>query len=236
MLERPLQLALALALVLLPLAALAGELSDADLSAAEKGDPAAQFKVFEAYLEKDGCDYFGKGMDWLRKSAESGYLPAQTRYGAYLIAGNDRDSRQKGQALLERSAAQGDADAEYWLGIHLLNNATGDDAFLEAKTWLEKAARQGHGEAARKLRDIAETTTSQAEVVEEYMAAEAGDTEKQIKIARRYALGDGVAQNLDEAARWCARAAEEGLATASWKHGQPARIGSLGFHDSNLLQ
>lgn len=236
MLEKPLQIALALALVLIPLAALAGELTDADLSAAEKGDPAAQFKVFEAYLEKEGCDYFGKGMDWLRKSAESGYPPAQTRYGAYLIAGNDRENRQKGQALLELSAAQGDADAEYWLGIHLLNNATDGDARREAKAWLEKAARRGHGEAARKLRDIAETAISQTGVVEEYMAAEAGDTGKQIKIARRYALGDGVEQNLDEAARWCARAAEEGLTTAGWKRGQPERLGSVGFRGNDLLQ
>ena len=47
-------------------------------TAAESGDPEAQYRIGKLYLTSDGAqrDYM-KALEWFRKAAEQGYAPAE---------------------------------------------------------------------------------------------------------------------------------------------------------------
>jgi TPR repeat protein len=55
--------------------------------------------------------------------------------------------------------------------------------------------------------------------------AEKGNAEAQLKLAQMYQEGKGVAQNLQEAFKWCRKAAEQGLAQAQLLLGQMYETG-----------
>ena len=54
------------------------------------------------------------------------------------------------------------------------------------------------------------------EIVELSKAAERGDADAQCRLGLRNLLGDGMAKNFDEAAKWFLKAAEQGHPLAQW--------------------
>ncbi|HCU05443.1 MAG TPA: hypothetical protein DIC51_03975, partial [Coxiellaceae bacterium] len=97
-------------------------------------------------------------------------------------------------AALTRLANEGNANVQYFLGAtyyHRQNN------FLEATKWCMKAAEQGHEQARS------------------YLLTARFSQEIYLRIAHRYEQGEGVRQNVDQAAIFYAKAGEVGDQNAS---------------------
>jgi hypothetical protein len=106
---------------------------------------------------------------------------------------------------LEQRATQGDADAQYKLGVLYMKGEGGPQVDTEAAQWFGKAAEQGHVDAQLALMysvglgiqdDLTETVKWYRE------AAEQGDAEAQITLALMYYNGLGVPQSEVIAYQW----------------------------------
>jgi TPR repeat protein len=116
---------------------------------------------------------------WMMKSAEQGYIPAETMIGAtYLdnhLTGpvpNYADSER----WLRLAATQGDSEAELWLGLGYDRGYFGRTDYHESLNWLRKSAAQGLPDA-------------------------------QFALAQMYEDGHGVTKSDEDAAHWYRRAA-----------------------------
>jgi TPR repeat protein len=123
-------------------------------------------------------------------------------------------------------AENGDAEAQYTLGMMFLN---GD--YTEAAKWLRKAAEQGIAEAQFNLGvmyykgqgiplDYAEAENWLRK------AAEQGHAEAQFKLGEAYITVPGIPQDKAEAVKWYRKAAEQGHAAAQSTLGLLYRVGS----------
>jgi len=116
------------------------------LSQAQSGDREAQYWVGLAYESgKPIPKNLPLSHQWLLKSAEQGYAPAQATVGLmYLNKGGDYG---KADMWLRRAAVQGDAEAQFWLGAAYEQGRIGSPDYAEALNWIGKAADQGHPDA-----------------------------------------------------------------------------------------
>ena len=97
-----------------------------------------------------------RGAEWLRKSAEQGYAPAQySLAGCYLNGtGIERDAA-KGVEWLRKAAAQDEMHALYELANRYLDGRDGVEKDRdEAVNLYRKAAEQGHVDAKHILRRL----------------------------------------------------------------------------------
>ena len=136
-------------------------------------------------------------------------------------------------AKLRTDAEQGDADAQYSLGIKYwgLYDSTPVEDQREAVRWFRRAAEQGHVRAQKHLVDALYTLGSayefgfrvekdEREAVRWYqMAAEQGHAEAQYSLGDAYKYGRGVEKDQREAVRWYRMAAEQGHTNAQFNLG-----------------
>ena len=109
-------------------------------------------------------------------------------------------------------AEQGDAAAQFTLGVMYADGrgVSQDDA--EAVRWYRLAADQGNADAQYNL---GVRSQDDAEAVRWYrLAADQGDAGAQNNLGARYGNGKGVPQDDAEAVRWYRLAADQGNATA----------------------
>ena len=118
-----------------------------------------------------------------------------------------------------RAAEQGDAEAQFKLGVSYANGEGVGEDDGEAAKWYRKAAEQGHAEAQFKLGvsygngwGVAKDEQEAAKWYRK--AAEQGHAEAQFKLGVRYANGEGVREDDGEAVKWYRKAAEQGHALA----------------------
>ncbi|MGZ5044937.1 MAG: J domain-containing protein [Methylobacter sp.] len=130
----------------------------------------------------------------------------------------------KALPLYLQLAEQGNAEAQFQLGLTYASpqGITKDDK--QAADWLSKAAEQGHREAQTKLgfmyaagKGVAQNYNSA--VYWCYKAAEQGDAIAQFNLGLMYAKGQGVAQDNSLAVSWYSKAAEQGDAHAQYNLG-----------------
>jgi len=149
-------------------------------SEAQAGDREAQYWL--GLLYRDGGKFVPrdseKFADWLNKSAEQGYAPAQRILEGFTmnLSGTNRDPVGNEMYLL-RGAEQGNADSQFWLGVSYEQNWFGTTDVKEAANWYRKAAEQGQPDA-------------------------------QTSLGMLYEYGDGVEQDYAVAAEWYRKAAE----------------------------
>lgn len=115
-------------------------------SKAKSGDEEAQYWL--ALINSEGR-LIPKNQDaareWMLKSAEQGYAPAQEGMaGIYLSAEgiHPRDNTEA-ERWFRLAAAQGYAEAQFWLGTGYEQGWFGAKDYGEALGWLRKAAQQG---------------------------------------------------------------------------------------------
>lgn len=117
-------------------------------AAAEQENSQAQYNLGLCYYE-DG-DYT-KAAEWYRKAAEQGHDGAQALLAVcYLNGVGVEKNYAEGDKWLRASAAQGNVEAFYNLGVGCYNNKN----YEEAKKWLSKAIMKGHTGAAELLLKI----------------------------------------------------------------------------------
>jgi TPR repeat protein len=176
-------------------------------------------------------------MVWLRKSAASGYIPAQIWLADHLAPpGSVRPTQgelEEAMYWYQKAADQGDGNALYRLGT-FYNEGRGvpKDAATAFSFYL-KAAQKGEEYAMRALtshyyngigtpKDLTQYFHWQKRLAEiEDLSGYYGPRffRDRLRLAAAYYQGIGVEKNLAEAARWTKKAAESGDADAMLQMG-----------------
>ena len=132
--------------------------------------------------------------------------------------GVPRDAAQA-MAWLRKDAEQGDASAQFELGLMYVKGKVVPRDAAQAVAWFRKAAEQGDASAQRSLGVMYEAgdgvRSDAAQAVAWFrQAAEQGDVIAQLNLIRIYLNGEGVPRDAAQAAAWCRKAAEQGNAYA----------------------
>ena len=140
------------------------------------------------------------------------------------VAAYDRRDYATAFAGFRSLADQGNADAQYNLGVMYSNGHGVSQNHAEAAKWYRRAADQGHAAAQYNLGTMYSTGDSvlqnHAEAAKWYRhAADRGHAAAQYNLGVMYSTGDSVLQNDAEATKWYRRAAEQGHATAQFHLG-----------------
>jgi TPR repeat protein len=123
-----------------------------------------------------------------------------------------------------KAAEQGDANAQYNLGIMYVDGLGVKKDYLQAATWYRKAAKQGHASARYNLGVMYENGQG---VKKDYVqaiawyrkAAEQGQANAQYNLAFMYKNGQGVKKDYVQAVAWYRKAANQGHASARYNLG-----------------
>ena len=121
----------------------------------------------------------------------------------------------KARQWYEKAAAQGEAEAQFKLGLMYDEGKGVRQDHAEARKWFEKAAAQGNAEAQSCLGFMYEKGQG---VPQDYVkarkwyekAAAQGDIEAQFNLGIMYAEGQGVPQNKRTAKEWFGKACDNG--------------------------
>jgi len=125
------------------------------LSKAESGDREAQYWVGQVYAEDRLVPRnHAISRDWMLRSAEQGYAPAQEMMGLMYMGANG--DYGKADMWLRRAAEEGNVEAQFWLGAAYEQGRIGATDYREAFRWLRKAAEQGHPDAQVSLAQMYE--------------------------------------------------------------------------------
>lgn len=145
-----------------------------------------------------------------KQAAVKGDASAQTAYGLSIInmlwGWTKKD--QKISKWFEKSALQGNALGQYCWGM-MIEYKLAPGGNKEALNWFRKSAENGVAEAQEALGRHHRTNAENVEAAKWYrLAAEQGQVESQYELGKMYAEGVGVAQDFQEAAKWCRLAFE----------------------------
>ena len=129
-----------------------------------------------------------------------------------------------------KAAEQGDARAQFNLGLKYANGEGVPKDDREAVLWYRKAAEQGHAGAQLNIGFMYDDGKGVAEDDREAVlwyrkAAEQGNANAQFNLGLMYMLGEGVAEDDREALLWYRRAAEQGHASAQFNLGLMYMLG-----------
>lgn len=181
------------------------------ISKAESGDAEAQYWIA---IDCDSGlrlpdDYFGKSEEWLKKSAEGGYAPAQREYGLRMA----HKDPPAGEHWLLAAAQQGDAEAEMWLGAATEDSWFGTTDLQSAMKWYRMAAEEGQVDAEMLLgnryemghgveQDYAKAAEWYRKAAEHVLPNSPGVSEARYHLGQLYVDGHGVPQDYVRAYFW----------------------------------
>ena len=143
--------------------------------------------------------------------------------GLNYLKGNDSldidMDKEKGIALIRRSAEQGYADAQFNLGLAYYRGEGVSQDYTQAVSWWCKAAEKGYADAQSHLglcyykgEGVSQDYT---QAVSWYRkAAEQGVAAAQYNLGVCYYKGEGVSQDYVQAVSWWCKAAEQGHSLA----------------------
>lgn len=113
------------------------------------GDADAQFNLGQAYKLGRGVPVdLRLAEDWFRKAALQGHLQAEDNYGLVLFQNGDR---QKALPYIQKSAARGEARAQYLLGTALFNGDMVKKDWPQAYALMLRASAAGLAPASASL-------------------------------------------------------------------------------------
>jgi TPR repeat protein len=116
-------------------------------------------------------------------------------------------------------AEQGNADAQFFIGMMYANGDGAPQEYAEAMKWWQLAAERGLANAQHKLgymygNGLGVPQDNIESMKWHTLAAEQGDVNSQYNLGMMYANGDGATQDYAEAIKWWRLAAKQGLADA----------------------
>ncbi|TAK63302.1 DnaJ domain-containing protein [Methylobacter sp.] len=131
---------------------------------------------------------------------------------------------EKALPLYLQLAEQGNADAQFNVGLIYVNGQGITKDNKQAVDWFTKAANQGHREAQTKLGYMYATGKGVVQNYNSavywcYKAAEQGDVISQYNLGQMYAKGQGVAKDSSLAVSWFSKAAAQDDARAQYSLG-----------------
>ena len=167
---------------------------------AKQGDAIAQYEVGICYLEGKGvAQDYKKAAQWLVKSMNQGNEDARAKFHSFW-------SKE-----LEKTAKQGDAIAQYEVGICYLEGKGVAQDNEKATKWLKKSMDQGNEDARAKFYSY---YSKDLEVLAYYF----DDVEAQYGLGLAYLNGTGVAVDKEAAAEWLYKAKNNGHKEARDKY------------------
>lgn len=185
------------------------------VQAAIQGDGAAQRALGVMFANRDYgvpdrvlANYWNDAAQWA--NAPVADPPGAVQRDSTVAAVDSR------QITAYRSAArQGDAAAQYALGVLYQTGEVVPQGFAQAFQWYERAAQQHYAPAQLALGILFEygkgVAANAARAVQYYeQAALQGHPVAQYRLALHYRDGEGVAQDTVKAREWLTRAAEQG--------------------------
>ncbi|MEI7455971.1 MAG: tetratricopeptide repeat protein [Nitrosomonadales bacterium] len=113
---------------------------------------------------------------------------------------------------IKELAEQGDAEAQYQLGMRYFRSYGGKGDDKEARHWFWMAALQGHPKGMWKIAGM--LSDAEQALIWTLKAAEAGCANAQWWAGCLYLRGEGVIQGNEQAVYWYKKAAEQGDASA----------------------
>jgi TPR repeat protein len=126
---------------------------------AEQGDANAEVQLGVMYSTGIGMKMDKKeAVKWYRKAADQGHPVGQWNLAFMYVRGEgglEKDYR-KAWELFRKSAVQGYSDAQYDLGMMYLQGLGVDADSNEAEKWFKLASDQGHREAKKILKELAD--------------------------------------------------------------------------------
>jgi len=154
------------------------------------------------------------GMDYAAET--SGAKPWERVYKPAETAGMDAENEV---VKLRKAAEQGDAKAQYGIGLMYKNGRGVSQDYAQAVAWFRKAAEQGYADAQVVLglmygmgRGVPQ---DDMQAVAWYRkAAEQGLANAQVALGLMYGMGRGVPQDYAQEVAWLRKAAEQGNARA----------------------
>ena len=166
---------------------------------AKQGDAIAQYEVGICYLEGKGvAQDYKKAAQWLVKSMNQGNEDARAKFHSFW-------SKE-----LEKTAKQGDAIAQYEVGICYLEGKGTAQNYPKAAQWLVKSMNQGNEDARAKFYSFWSKELENMGII--------GDTEAQYRLGLAYLNGAGVAVDKEAAAEWLYKAKNNGHKEARDKY------------------
>ncbi len=155
-------------------------------------------------------------MDWIHKSAESGFVNAQRDLGDIYHGNQDYIQAIK---WYREAAEQGNASSQCNLGLCYYDGQGVPQDYAESVKWMRKAAEQGNVIAQENLGvayDRGEGVSQSNDEAARWhqKAAEQGNAGAQNNLGVCYEKGQGVSQDYIEAVKWLSKAADQGLAEA----------------------
>lgn len=182
------------------------EISDLQ-SRADSGDATAQFALGKAYESGNGVPRRAdQAATWYRKAAEQGDKKAQSSLG-FLYWSGDGVQKDKAEAVrwYRKAARQGDANAMFNLGVAYYNGeGIGVDHTL-AYAWFLLSSEAGSSSG----QDAANRSRGEN--------GPGAFNEVCIAIGQMYEKGEDLPKNLESAAAWYRKAAEQGYRAAKLK-------------------
>ena len=175
----------------------------------------ATVRTIRAALENRDDSANEGGIDLKKDDERSEVTPKE--YWESEVGGGNIRTAEAGVAARRASAAQGDADAQFNLGVMYAEGYGVPQDYVEAGTWYRLAADQGDADAQFNLGVMyAEGYGVPQDYVEAgtwyRLAADQGDAKAQFNLGVMYAEGYGVPQDATEAVAWYRLAAERVLA------------------------
>ena len=188
------------------------QLSIAELSMrAATGDAQAQYQFgLRYYIGQEVTKDIVVALEWLEQALEQGVLAAQ-RFIADIA--QERDYAQLSISQILTKAENGDAYAQYLLGIKYYQGEEIDRNIETALLWFQQAEDQ----------DILETQPFIAKIEREYQQlsstelftkAENGDAQAQYLLGLKYYEGDKVNKDISLALEWLEQAVDQGVVEA----------------------
>jgi TPR repeat protein len=132
-------------------------------------------------------------------------------------------------------AEDGDADAQYEVGIMYLKGQGVEEDRAQAVRWLESASVAGNEQAAAKLRRMDDQRDKFTALEQQ---ARAGDVEAQYEIGMMYLKGRGVEKEQEQAYVWLGKAAKQGYEKAITRMGilhQRGEVGEVDYEQAHAL-
>ena len=150
---------------------------------AKSGDVQAQYEVGMDYYIGDGVtkntETAGK---WFHLATKQGHVEASSIFYSFY-------SKE-----LEKSAKNGDAKAQYEVGMDYFDGNGVSKNTETAGKWFHLATKQGHAEATSKFYSFYSKELEKA--------AKSGDAQAQYEVGMDYYIGEEITQNKETAAKW----------------------------------
>jgi uncharacterized protein len=197
--------------------------TDTLLIAANRGDPAAQWKVGSNYFFQ--VKNYAESAKWWRKAANQGNVEAQTYLGILYDQGEGiAQDVTESVKWWRKAALQGNSHAQILLGASYQEGRGVAKDYAEAVKWYRAAANQGSagaqldlGDCYMKGKGVTKDYAEAANWIQK--AADQGDADAQAALGMCYDEGKGVRQDYAKAVEWYRKAAEQGHAAAEFNLG-----------------